>query len=99
MRHAKYYYVFLSFIFVVSVLGNSFVMFIIYTEHSFHTPKYMAVFNLAVADLGESTALIPNVIAMFLFDSQYISFDACLANMFFVFFFSCLQSLSLTLMT
>ncbi|XP_035242384.1 olfactory receptor 1-like [Anguilla anguilla] len=98
MRHAKYYYVFLSFIFVVSVLGNSFVMFIIYTERSFHTPKYMAVFNLAVADLGESTALIPNLIAMFLFDSQYISFDACMANMFFVFFFTCLQSLSLTLM-
>ncbi|XP_035240211.1 olfactory receptor 1-like [Anguilla anguilla] len=98
MRHVKYYYIFLCFVFVVTVLGNSFVMFSIYTERSFHTPKYMAVFNLALADLGESTALIPNVIATFLFNSQYISFDACLANMFFVLFFTCLQSLSLTLM-
>ncbi|XP_064158255.1 olfactory receptor 1E16-like [Anguilla rostrata] len=98
MPHAKYYYVFLCFVFVVSVLGNSFVMFIIYTERSFHTPKYMAIFNLVVADLGESTALIPNLIAMFLFDSQYISFNACLANMFFVFFFTCLQSLTLTVL-
>ncbi|XP_035241114.1 olfactory receptor 52E4-like [Anguilla anguilla] len=98
MPYAKYYYVFLCFVFVVSVLGNSFVMFIIYTERSFHTPKYMAVFNLALADLGESTALIPNLIAMFLFNSQYISFDACLANMFFVFFFSSLQSLTLTVL-
>ncbi|XP_035241111.1 olfactory receptor 52E8-like [Anguilla anguilla] len=98
MPHAKYYYVFLCFVFVVSVLGNSFVMFIIYTERSFHTPKYMAVFNLAAADLGESTALIPNLIAMFLFDSQYISFDACLANMFFVFFFTCLQSVTLSIL-
>ena len=65
--HAKYYYIFLCFAFVVSVLGNSFVMFSIYTERSFHTPKYMAVFNLAIADLGESTALIPNLIAMFSF--------------------------------
>ncbi|XP_035239656.1 olfactory receptor 52E4-like [Anguilla anguilla] len=98
MPHAKYYYVFLCFVFVVSVLGNSFVMFSIYTERSFHTPKYFSVFNLALADLGESTALIPNVVAMFLFDSQYISFDACLANMFFVFFFSSLQSLTLTVL-
>ncbi|XP_035239655.1 olfactory receptor 52E4-like [Anguilla anguilla] len=98
MPHAKYYYVFLCFVFVVSVLGNSFVMFSIYKERSFHTPKYMAVFNLSLADLGESAALIPNLIAMFLFDSQYISFDACLANMFFVFFFTCLQSLSLAVL-
>ncbi|XP_035239729.1 olfactory receptor 52E4-like [Anguilla anguilla] len=96
--HAKYYYVFLCFVFVVTVLGNSFVMFIIYTEHSFHTPKYSVIFNLVVADLGGSTALIPNLIATFLFDSQYISFDACLANMFFVFFFSSLQSLTLTVL-
>ncbi|XP_064159292.1 olfactory receptor 52E8-like [Anguilla rostrata] len=98
MPYAKYYYVFLGFVFVVSVLGNSFVMFIIYTERSFHTPKYLAIFNLVVADLGESTALIPNLIAMFLFDSQYISFDACLANMFFVFLFVTLQSLTLTVL-
>ncbi|XP_064158501.1 olfactory receptor 1E16-like [Anguilla rostrata] len=98
MPHAKYYYVFLCFVFLVSVLGNSFVMFIIYTERSFHTPKYMAILNLIIADLGESTAFIPNVIAMFLFDSQYISFDACLANMYFVPLFACLQSLTLTVM-
>ncbi|XP_035239699.1 olfactory receptor 52E4-like [Anguilla anguilla] len=98
LPYAKYYYVFLCFVFIVSVLGNSFVMFSIYKERSFHTPKYFSVFNLALADLGESTALIPNLIAMFLFDSQYISFDACLANMFFVFFFSSLQSLTLTIL-
>ncbi|XP_036393609.1 olfactory receptor 52E4-like [Megalops cyprinoides] len=96
--HVKYYYIFLCFVFVVTVLGNSFVMFIICTERSFHTPKYVAIFNLAVADLCESTALIPNLIATFLFDSQYISFDACLANMFFVFFFSSVQSVTLTVL-
>ncbi|XP_064158309.1 olfactory receptor 52E8-like [Anguilla rostrata] len=96
--YAKYYYVFLFFVFGVSVLGNSFVMYIIYIERSFHTPKYLAVLNLAFADLGESTALMPNLIAMFPFDSQYISFNACLANMFFVFFFSCLQTLTLTVL-
>ncbi|XP_036393606.1 olfactory receptor 1-like [Megalops cyprinoides] len=96
--HVKYYYIFLLFVFVVTVLGNSFVMFIICTERSFHTPKYLAIFNLAVADLCVSTALIPNLIATFLFDSQYISFDACMANMFFVFFFSSMEALTLTVL-
>ncbi|XP_036393602.1 olfactory receptor 1-like [Megalops cyprinoides] len=96
--HVKYYYIFLLFVFVVTVLGNSFVMFIICTQHSFHTPKYLALFNLAVADLCESTALIPNLIKTFLFDSQYISFDACISNMFFVFFFSFMESLILSVM-
>ncbi|XP_036393605.1 olfactory receptor 1-like [Megalops cyprinoides] len=96
--HVKYYYIFLLFVFVVTVLGNSFVMFIICTERSFHTPKYLAIFNLAAADLCESTALIPNLIKTFLFDSQYISFDACIANMFFVFFFSSMEALTLTVL-
>ncbi|XP_036392254.1 olfactory receptor 52E4-like [Megalops cyprinoides] len=96
--HVRYYYIFLCFVFVVTVLGNSFVMFIICTQRSFHTPKYLALFNLAVADLCESTALIPNLIATFLFNSQYISFDACIANMFFVFFFSSMESLTLTVL-
>ncbi|XP_036393596.1 olfactory receptor 52E4-like [Megalops cyprinoides] len=96
--HVKYYYIFLCFVFVVTVLGNSFVMFIICTERSFHTPKYITMLNLAIADLCESTALIPNLIKTFLFDSQYISFDACMANMFFVFLFSSMQSATLTVM-
>ncbi|XP_036393604.1 olfactory receptor 1-like [Megalops cyprinoides] len=98
MPHVKYYYIFMLFVFVVTVLGNSFVMFIICKERNFHTPKHIALFNLAVADLCESTALIPNLIAMFLFDSQYISFDACMANMYFVFLFSLMESLTLTVM-
>ncbi|XP_036392230.1 olfactory receptor 52E4-like [Megalops cyprinoides] len=96
--HVKYYYIFLLFVFVVTVLGNSFVMFIICTQRSFHTPKYLALFNLAVADLSVSTALIPNLIKTFLFNSQYISFNACIANMFFVFFFSMMESLTLTVL-
>ncbi|XP_036393603.1 olfactory receptor 1-like [Megalops cyprinoides] len=96
--HVKCYYIFLCFVYVVTVLGNSFVMFIISIERSFHTPKYLALFNLAVADLCGSTALIPNLIKTFLFDSQYISFNACMANMFFVFFFSSMVSLILTVL-
>ncbi|XP_052463860.1 olfactory receptor 1468-like [Carassius gibelio] len=93
--HAKYYYVFLSLVYVVTVLGNLFIMCIIYLARRLHTAKYIAVFHLAFSDLCGSSALIPKLIDMFLFEHQDISYDACLANMFFVFHFMNLQSLTL----
>ncbi|XP_076876960.1 olfactory receptor 1496-like [Brachyhypopomus gauderio] len=93
--HAKYYYVFLGFVYAVTVLGNSFIMGIIYLARSLHTAKYVAVFNLAFSDLCGSSALIPKLLDTFLFDNQYISYGACLANMFFVYCFMTLQSLTL----
>ncbi|XP_076876950.1 olfactory receptor 1E16-like [Brachyhypopomus gauderio] len=93
--HAKYYFVFLSFVYAVTVLGNSFIMGSIYLARSLHTAKYVIVFNLAFSDLCGSSALIPKIIDTFLFDNQYMSYEACLANMFFVNCFMTLQSLTL----
>uniref|UniRef100_A0A4W4E106 G-protein coupled receptors family 1 profile domain-containing protein n=1 Tax=Electrophorus electricus TaxID=8005 RepID=A0A4W4E106_ELEEL len=93
--HAKYYYIFLCFVYAVTVLGNSFVMGVIFLARTLHTAKYIAVFNLAFSDLCGSSAVIPKYVEMFLFDKQYISYEDCLANMFFVFFFMTLQSLTL----
>ncbi|XP_077098093.1 olfactory receptor 51E2-like [Siphateles boraxobius] len=93
--HAKYYYVFLSLVYVVTVLGNSFIMCIIYLARRLHTAKYIAVFHLAISDLCGSSALIPKVIDTFLFEQQDISYEACLAYMFFVYHFMNLQSLTL----
>ncbi|XP_066556236.1 olfactory receptor 1E16-like [Amia ocellicauda] len=96
--HVKYYYIFLCFVYAVTVFANFFIIFIIYTERSLHTPKYSAVFSLAVIDICESTALIPKLIDTFLFDSQFIAYEACLANMFFVQFFIAMQSLTLVVL-
>ncbi|XP_030648136.1 olfactory receptor 1-like [Chanos chanos] len=96
--HAKYYYIFLCLVYTTTVFGNSFIMCTICLARTLHTAKYIAVFNLAVTDLGGSTALIPKLIETFLFEHQYISYEACLANMFFVFFFMTLQSLTLLLL-
>ncbi|XP_051972774.1 olfactory receptor 1-like [Xyrauchen texanus] len=93
--HAKYYYVFLFVVYAVTVFGNSFIMCTIYLARRLHTAKYICVFNLALSDLCGSSALIPKLIDTFLFEHQEISYEACLANMFFVFHFMNLQSLTL----
>ncbi|XDV32120.1 hypothetical protein PO909_003009 [Leuciscus waleckii] len=82
--YSNYFYVFLFFIYVISVIGNSIVLLIIALDRSLHSPKYIGVFNLALADIGETNA--------------YISFNACLANMFFVYFFNTIQCVSLVVL-
>ncbi|XP_036416854.1 olfactory receptor 2A12-like [Colossoma macropomum] len=95
MPHARYYYIFLCFVYVVTVLGNSFIMGTIYLARTLHTAKYIAVFNLALSDLGGSSAIIPKYAYMFLLENQYMSYEECLASMFFVFLFMAVQSLTL----
>ncbi|KAI5099231.1 odorant receptor, family D, subfamily 111, member 10, partial [Silurus meridionalis] len=95
---SQYYFAFLLFVYSISLCGNSIVLFMILADRSLHIPKYMGIFNLALSDLGETNALIPNLVKTFLFDSQYISYEACLANMFFSLFFAGGQSLSLVVM-
>ncbi|XP_037604865.1 olfactory receptor 1-like [Sebastes umbrosus] len=96
--HVKYYYVFLCFVYIITVLGNSFLLSVIYLVKTLHTPKYMIVFNLAFSDVCGSTALIPKLLDTFLFDRRYIDYEACLSYMFFVLFFASMQSWTLVTM-
>ncbi|XP_074528526.1 olfactory receptor 1-like [Halichoeres trimaculatus] len=96
--HAKYFYVFLCFVYIMTVLGNCFLLLVIYLVESLHTPKFMIVFNLAFADLCGSTALIPKLLDTFLFNRRYIVYEACLSYMFFVILFGCVQSWTLVTM-
>uniref|UniRef100_A0A3Q3IB53 G-protein coupled receptors family 1 profile domain-containing protein n=1 Tax=Monopterus albus TaxID=43700 RepID=A0A3Q3IB53_MONAL len=76
--HVEYFYVFLYFVCIMTVLGNGLLLSVIYLVKTLHTPKYMIV-----------TALIPKVLDTFLFDNRYIVYAACLSYMFFVWFFGC----------
>ncbi|XP_050956807.1 LOW QUALITY PROTEIN: olfactory receptor 52E8-like [Labeo rohita] len=94
----SYYHIFLFTVYFKTVLGNSIVLLIIAFKRSLHSPKYFAVFNLALGDIGVTSAVIPNMMKTFFFDSQYISYNACLANMFFVNLFITVQSFTLVVM-
>ncbi|XP_073674438.1 olfactory receptor 1-like [Garra rufa] len=96
--YSSYYYIFLFIAYFIAVIGNSIVLLIIALERSLHSPKYIGVFNLALADLGETNAVVPNMMKTFFSDSQYMSYNACLANMFFVNFFTTVQSATLVVL-
>uniref|UniRef100_A0A8C3XQ26 Olfactory receptor n=1 Tax=Chelydra serpentina TaxID=8475 RepID=A0A8C3XQ26_CHESE len=70
--------------YVATLLGNSFLLFMILTERSLHEPMYLFVSMLAVADLSLSTTTVPKMLALFWFRAGKISFVACLTQMFFI---------------
>ncbi|KAK9962351.1 hypothetical protein ABG768_007721 [Culter alburnus] len=96
--YSTYFYIFLFIIYFISIIGNSIVILIIALHRSLHSPMYFCVFNLALADIGETNALIPNMMKHFVFDSQYISYNDCLASMFFVNFFITVQTYTLVVL-
>uniref|UniRef100_A0A3B4C1T0 G-protein coupled receptors family 1 profile domain-containing protein n=1 Tax=Pygocentrus nattereri TaxID=42514 RepID=A0A3B4C1T0_PYGNA len=98
MPYAKYYYMFLCFIYTVTILGNFLIMGTIYLAHALHTAKYIVVFNLALSDLFGSSSIIPKYADMFLLENQYISYKDCLTSMFFVFLFMTMQSYTLLIL-
>uniref|UniRef100_A0A3Q3N7V5 G-protein coupled receptors family 1 profile domain-containing protein n=1 Tax=Mastacembelus armatus TaxID=205130 RepID=A0A3Q3N7V5_9TELE len=96
--HITYFLIFLCFAYIMTVVGNVFLMSVIYLVKTLHTPKYMIVFNLALADLCGSTALTPKLFETFLFDRTDIVYEDCLSYMFFVYLFIDVQSWTLVIM-
>ncbi|XP_065455137.1 olfactory receptor 51G2-like [Chrysemys picta bellii] len=88
----------LCLIYVISILGNAVILFIIKTDPSLHEPMYIFLSMLGVTDLGLLIATIPTVLGIFLFNSREISFDACFAQLFFIQSFQCIESSVLLLM-
>ncbi|KAF7206846.1 olfactory receptor 8G17 [Nothobranchius furzeri] len=95
LPNMKYYYVFLFFVYIVSLLGNAAVITVIYLDPNLRTPKYIAVFNLVFVDLLGSTALVPKVIDIFLFNHNIIPYNDCLTFLFFCYICLSMQSFNL----
>ncbi|XP_048698328.1 olfactory receptor 51G2-like [Caretta caretta] len=85
-------------VYVISIVGNSVILFIIKTDPSLHEPMYIFLSMLAVTDLGLSITTIPTILGIYLFNSREISLDACFAQLFFIHSLSFIESSILLLM-
>ncbi|XP_028839406.1 olfactory receptor 6N1-like [Denticeps clupeoides] len=97
-KFAEIYMFFLGLVYIMTVLFNCFVISIIITDYRLHTPKFVAVANLAVVDLILSTALVPGMLKTFLFKDTFVPFTLCLVQMYFCYSFLALESFSLSLL-
>lgn len=66
------------------LIGNGAILFLVVTEPTLHTPMYLLLALLMVADLASTLALVPKVLCLFWFDDRDIAVHACFTQMFFI---------------
>ncbi|KAM8923668.1 olfactory receptor 51I2-like [Lycaon pictus] len=93
MESMEYWLSFPLFLFyAVSIVGNTLILLIVKAEQSLHQPMYYFLSLLSINDLGVSFSTLPTVLAALYFHARVISFNACLAQMFFIHLFSWTES-------
>ncbi|KAM9173791.1 olfactory receptor 52M1-like [Pangshura tecta] len=81
-----------STMYIIAVLGNFTILFIVKMELSLHGPMYYFLCMLAVSDLVMSTSILPKTLSIFWFNSKEIDFSACLTQMYFIYCFLVMDS-------
>ncbi|KAM3868686.1 olfactory receptor 2AT4-like [Diretmus argenteus] len=92
------YIIFLAFVYVVTILFNILVIQVIAFNHCLHTPKFVAVGNLAVIDVILNSCTIPSMIKTFLIKDNFVPFNLCLMQMFTYYTFVTLESFALAIL-
>ena len=85
-------------IYHLTLVGNLGVITLILLDSHLHTPMYFFLSNLALVDFGYSTAITPKVMAGFLTGDKVISYNACVAQLFFFGGFLSVETFLLALM-
>ncbi|XP_036042161.1 olfactory receptor 4K3-like [Onychomys torridus] len=69
-----------STLYLMSVVGNLFVVILIITDHHLHSPMYFLLANLSFIDLCLSSVNIPKLITDLLTNTKTISFGGCMSQ-------------------
>ncbi|KAM9220659.1 olfactory receptor 51A7-like [Dugong dugon] len=85
--------------YLMAILGNCTILFVIRTEPSLHEPMYYFLSMLALSDLNLSFSSLPTMLRIFLFNTMGISADACIAQEFFIHGFTDMESSVLLIMS
>ncbi|XP_006870383.1 PREDICTED: putative olfactory receptor 52P1-like [Chrysochloris asiatica] len=73
-----------SSMFLAILIGNGAILFLVATEPTLHTPMYLLLALLMVADLVSTLALVPKLLCIFWFNDRDIAANACFTQMFFI---------------
>ncbi|KAM9612826.1 olfactory receptor 4K15-like [Trichechus inunguis] len=87
-----------SSLYLITILGNIFIVLLIIADLHLHSPMYFLLANLSFFDFCLSSVTTPKMITDFLKEKKTISFGGCMCQIFFVHFFGGSEMLLLVLM-
>uniref|UniRef100_A0A8D2B2B1 Olfactory receptor n=1 Tax=Sciurus vulgaris TaxID=55149 RepID=A0A8D2B2B1_SCIVU len=78
--------------YIMAMIGNSLLLFIIKSEPSLHEPMYILIGMLAVTDIALASSIMPKMLGIFWFHVSEIYFDSCLFQMWLLHTFQGIES-------
>ncbi|RMC04529.1 hypothetical protein DUI87_18774 [Hirundo rustica rustica] len=84
---------------LAALLGNGLIISAVACGHHLHTPMFFFLLNLALTDLGSILTTVPKAMHNSLWDTRYISYTGCVAQLFFFSFFITEELVLLTIMS
>ncbi|XP_064145309.1 olfactory receptor 52L1-like [Loxodonta africana] len=82
----------LGVLYILALVGNVTILFIIWTDLSLHQPMYLFLAMLASIDLILAFSTAPKTLAVLLVQAHDIGYTVCLIQMFFIHAFSSMES-------
>ncbi|XP_055975693.1 olfactory receptor 7D4-like [Sorex fumeus] len=86
------------YMYVVCITGNLLIIAAILSDPHLHTPMYFFLSNLSLTDICFTSTTVPKMLANLQTHDRTISYEGCLAQMFFFMIFAGLDDLLLTVM-
>ncbi|XP_005406153.1 PREDICTED: olfactory receptor 1I1 [Chinchilla lanigera] len=84
--------------YLITVLGNLFIILAIITDSHLHTPMYFFLCNLSLVDIFFSSTTVPKILVNIWTQSKAIPFAGCLAQMYAFHLFGTMDSFLLAVM-
>ncbi|KAM4748975.1 olfactory receptor 5AR1-like [Rhinophrynus dorsalis] len=72
-----FFFLFFLFVYLVTILGNTGIIFLVYHNVQLHNPMYFFISNLSFLDLCYSTDIAPKMLTDLLSDQKTISYNGC----------------------
>ncbi|XP_067414550.1 olfactory receptor 52N2-like [Emydura macquarii macquarii] len=73
-----------SMFYIISLLGNFMVLFVVAKEKTLHKPMYLLLWMLVLTDISMSSCVMPKALCIFWFSFKGITMDGCITQIFFI---------------